>query len=60
MSVKIGDARTVEYTEITTDGDYARITLLDEYNQSAEPFGYTVPGPDTTITITFTVSGLAK
>ena len=60
VSVKIGDARTVDYTEITTDGDYARITLLDEYNQSAEPFGYTVPGPDTTITITFTVSGLAK
>ena len=44
--------------EIDTSGDYAMIKLIDTYNQAAEPFGYTMPGPDTTITITFTVSGL--
>ena len=48
---------TKEYTEIDTSGDYAMIKLIDTYNQAAEPFGYTMPGPDTTITITFTVSG---
>ncbi|MDO5145252.1 MAG: hypothetical protein Q4E72_11745 [bacterium] len=59
VKVKIGDARTQEYTELTMD-DYVRITLLDEYNQSEAPFGYTVPGPNTTISITFTVDGLAN
>ena len=38
-------------------GDYVRITALDVYNQTAEPFGYTVPGAGETISITFTVSG---
>ncbi len=60
VTVKIGDARTVAYTEVTTEGDYVRITLLDEYNQAEAPFGYTMPGADTAITITFTVSGLSK
>ena len=36
---------------------YARIILLDSYSQPSEPFGYTVPGANETITITFTVSG---
>ena len=58
VTVKIGDAKTQEYTEINTGDEYVRITLLDTYNQSAEPFGYTVPGANTAITVTFTVTGL--
>ena len=58
VKVKIGDASTKEYTEIDTSGEYAMIKLIDTYNQAAEPFGYTMPGANTTITITFTVSGL--
>ncbi len=61
VQVKIGDARTQEHTEIIKGtGDMARITLVDEYNQSEAPFGYTMPGPNTTVTVTFTVSGLAE
>ena len=61
VKVKFGDGRTQAYTEITTSGTYARITLLDEYNQSSEPVAYTMPiGPNTPIAITFTVSGLAE
>lgn len=58
VKVKIGDAATQDYTEITTTGDYAGISILDDYNQAAEPFGYTVPGANQTITITFTITGL--
>ena len=58
VTVKIGDAKTQEYTEITTGDDYVRITLLDTYNQAAEPFGYNVPGANTPIVVTFTVTGL--
>ena len=58
VKVKIGDSKTQEYTEIDTKGDYVRIVLLDTYNQSAEPFGYIVPGANTPIAITFTVTGL--
>lgn len=58
VKVKIGDARTQEYTEVNTADAYARITLIDTYNQAETPFGYTVPGANTTITVTFTVTGL--
>lgn len=58
VKVKFGEAKTQEYTEIDAKGDYVRIVLLDSYNQSAEPFGYTVPGANTPIVITFTVNGL--
>ena len=58
VKVKIGNAATQEYTEIDTEEtDYARIILLNSYSQTSEPFGYTVPGANETITITFTVSG---
>ncbi len=61
VKVKFGEGKTNEYTEIVTDGsDYAKIVLVDTYNQSAEPFGYTVPGANTAITVTFTVAGLSK
>ena len=57
VRVKIGDAATQTYTDVDTTGDYARIILIDEYNRGEAPFGYTVPGADSTITVTFDVSG---
>ena len=35
-----------------------RIVVIDEYNRGDAPFGYNVPGADSTITITFDVTGL--
>ena len=60
VRTKIGDARTQEYTDVDVSGDYVRLVVVDTYNRSSEPFGYTVPGPDTTISITFTVSGMGE
>ena len=58
VKVKIGGAATQEFTSINTkEGDYARIDLINTYGQSEDPFGYTVPGANETITVTFTVSG---
>ena len=57
VRTRIGEAATREYTEIDLSGQYALIRVIDTYNQSADPFGYTVPGANETITITFTVSG---
>ena len=59
VKIKIGEAATQKYTDVDTSGDYARIIVIDEYNRSGDPFGYTVPGANETITITFTVSGMA-
>ena len=58
VKVKIGDAATQSYTDVDTTGSYARIIIIDEYNRGDAPFGYTVPGANATITITFTVTGL--
>jgi len=60
VRVKIGDAATQKYTDIDTSGDYVRIVVIDEYNRGEAPFGYTVPGADAKITITFTVKGLTE
>ena len=60
VKTKIGDARTQEYTDVDVSGDYVRLVVIDTYNRSSEPFGYTVPGPDTTISVTFTVSGMGQ
>ena len=57
VRVKIGDAATQSYTDIDTKGDYARIIIIDEYNRGDAPFGYTVPGANSTITVTFDVTG---
>ena len=38
------------------DGEYARIDLINTYTLE-DSFGYTVPGANETIEITFTVSG---
>ena len=58
VKVKIGDAATQSYTDVDVSGTYARIILIDEYNRGDAPFGYTVPGANATITVTFTVTGL--
>ena len=58
MKVKIGSAAAQEFTNVNTeDGDYARIDLINTYTLSEDAFGYTVPGANETIEITFTVSG---
>ncbi len=58
VQIKIGESATQKYTDVDTSGEYVRIVVFDEYNRSEDPFGYTVPGANATITITFTVSGL--
>lgn len=58
VQIKIGDAATQNYTDVDVSGDYARIVVIDEYNRGEAPFGYNVPGPNATISITFTVTGL--
>lgn len=60
VKTKIGSAATQKYTDVDTSGDYARIVVIDEYNRSSDPFGYTVPGANETISITFTVGGMAE
>ena len=58
VKVKIGSGATQEYTSVNTEeGEYVRIDVINTYAQSEAPFGYTVPGANETITITFTVSG---
>ena len=60
VKTKIGDAATRDYTDVDVSGTYARIVIIDEYNRGEAPFGYTVPGANTAITITFTVTGLTE
>ena len=57
--VKIGDGKTIDYTEVDFEGDYARLLFVNAYG-STEDIGCTVPGPNTTITVTFTVTGLVR
>ncbi len=58
VQVKIGGQATQKYTDVDLSGAYARIIIIDEYNRGEAPFGYTVPGANEAITITFTVTGL--
>ena len=45
---------------MNTSGDYARISLINEYDSKAPAdLAYTMPAAGETITISFTVSGLA-
>jgi len=60
VKTKIGDQSTKDYTEVDTSGTYAMIKVIDTYNQSSEPFGYTLPKAEETVTITFTVTGLTE
>lgn len=59
VKTKIGSGSTQEGANINIDeGDYARIDVINTYAADAA-FGYNVPGANETITITFTVSGMA-
>ena len=62
VTCKIGDSKTVtmEHEYLDVSGDYVSLRLLDSYNFADEPFGYTVPGANTAITITFTVTMTAE
>ena len=60
VKTKIGDQSTKDYTEVDASGTYAMIKVIDTYNQSSEPFGYTLPKAGETVTITFTVTGLTE
>ncbi len=60
VKTKIGSAATRDFTSVSTSGDYVMITVVDSYNQAEAPFGYTVPGANESITITFTVSGMPE
>ena len=57
--VKIGDGKTQEGVVVHTDGDWVKLVVTDEYTKTNAEFSYTVPGPNTLVTFTFTVSGLA-
>ncbi len=59
-TVKIGDGKTQEGVIVHADGDWLKLVVTDEYNKLAADFGYTVPGPNTTVVFTFTVNGLAQ
>ena len=58
VRVKIGDAATQNYTDVDVGGEYVRIVVIDEYNRGDAPFGYNVPGANSTISVTFDVTGL--
>lgn len=58
-TVKIGDSKTQEGLVLDTSGDYAKIVVTDEYNKLDAGFGYNLPGANTEVVFTFTVSGLA-
>ncbi|MBQ8136976.1 MAG: hypothetical protein IJ174_06035, partial [Clostridia bacterium] len=60
VKTKIGEQSTKDYTEVDVSGTYAMIKVIDTYNQSSEPFGYSMPQAGDTITVTFTVSGLTE
>ena len=58
VKTKIGSGSTQDGANVNIEeGDYARIDVINTYAQSEDPFGYTVPGANETIEITFTVSG---
>ena len=59
VKVKFGEGKTQEGVVVWTEGDWVKLVVVDEYNHIEAPFGYTVPAPGTTVTFTFTVSGLA-
>ena len=57
--IKIGEGKTIEYTEVDCEGEYARLLFVNSYG-TTEDIGCTVPGPNTPITVTFTVDGLVR
>ena len=60
ITVKFGEGKTQSSSYVNTSGDYAKITLIDEYDSKVPAeLAYTMPAAGETITISFTVSGLA-
>jgi hypothetical protein len=60
ITVKFGEGKTQSTSYVNTSGDYAKIALIDEYDSKApSDLAYTMPAAGETITISFTVSGLA-
>jgi hypothetical protein len=60
ITVKFGEGKTQTGSYVNTSGDYARIALIDEYDSKVPAdLAYTMPAAGETITISFTVSGLA-
>ncbi len=60
ITVKFGNGKTQELSYVNTSGDYAKITLIDEYDSKVPgELAYTMPAAGETITISFTISGLA-
>ena len=60
VKVKFGEGKTQDLNYVNTSGDYAKISLIDEYDSKVPgELAYTMPGAGETITVTFTVSGLA-
>ena len=60
ITVKFGEGKTQAGSYVNTSGDYARIALIDEYDSKVPAdLAYTMPAAGETITISFTVSGLA-
>lgn len=61
VTVKIGDGKTQSGVLVDDSGDWVKLVVADEYNKVyADGVVLTVPGPNTTVTFTFTVSGLAN
>lgn len=58
VTVKIGDGKTQTGVVVRTETDYVELVVRDEYNKIEPEFGY-LPGANTLVTFTFTVSGLA-
>jgi hypothetical protein len=59
VKTKIGGAASQSAFTLDDSGEYLMIKILDSYNQNEEPFGYNVPGANETISISFTVTGMA-
>ncbi len=60
ITVKFGEGKTQSASYVNTSGDYAKISLIDEYDSKAPTdLAYTMPAAGENITISFTVSGLA-
>lgn len=60
VKVKFANGKTQDLSYVNTSGDFARITLIDEYDSKVPAeLAYTMPGAGEAITVTFTVGGLA-
>lgn len=59
VTCKIGEGKTQTGVIVHADGDWVKLVVTDEYNKLDAGFGYNVPGANTKVVFTFTVSGLA-